>query len=319
MTATLSATPTTPEKGAPEKSVEERVERLSSVSLKRVIEPDVEVPGHMGEGAVLPPDLLSVSGLDLDLTPEQQATLSREEIASIAEVGIRFESVLIAGFALDIAKADDLTDPRITYILHELGEETRHSRLFVRMIEQLQPKARNPIDRKVVARAQRFVLPRLMRRRALFDVLVLTGEEIPDLFQKLASEHPDTDPFVRDVNKYHRQEEARHLAFARMMLPELIAEASRTELFLIKHAAPTLVGGLFNMMVHPGVYATVGLDPWKTWHAVRKSPKRVAMRHDALRPLLEALLNAKAVKPGRVPKRWQELCGVDRHGRHLAH
>ena len=49
---------------------------------------------------------------------------------------------------------------------------------------------------------------------AFFCVLVLTGEEVPDLFQKLAGEHPDTDPFIRDVNRYHRAEEARHLAFA---------------------------------------------------------------------------------------------------------
>ena len=40
--------------------------------------------------------------------------------------------------------------------------------------------------------------PRLMRRPAFFCVLVLTGEEIPDLYQKLASEHPDTDPFIRE-------------------------------------------------------------------------------------------------------------------------
>ena len=50
---------------------------------------------------------------------------------------------------------------------------------------------------------------------------MLAGEEIPDLMQKLASEHPETDPLLAEVNRYHRQEEARHLAFARMRLPEL--------------------------------------------------------------------------------------------------
>ena len=59
---------------------------------------------------------------------------------------MRFEAVLAAGFSLEILRYQDLTDPRVTYILHELGEETRHSRLFVRMIEQLAPRARNPID-----------------------------------------------------------------------------------------------------------------------------------------------------------------------------
>src|SRR4051812_22055232 len=201
-------------------TLEDRIDRLSSVSLNRVIEPDEQVPGHVGPGAVLPPELLSIAGLDVEqtLTPEQLATLSREEVASIVEAGVRFEAILIAGFALDIAGADDVTDPRVVYALHELGEETRHSRLFIRLLEQLKPKAKNPLATPVFRRGQQAVLRHLTKRKALFDILVLTGEEIPDLFQKLASEHPDTDPFVREVNKYHRQEEARHLAFARMLL-----------------------------------------------------------------------------------------------------
>src|SRR5438067_271565 len=220
------------------RTIDERIDRLSSISLKRVIEPDEAVPGQVGDGAVLPPELLSVAGLDLDLSPEQLAILSREEVASITDAGIRFECVLMAGFGLDIAAAHDLTDPRIVYALHELGEETRHSRLFIRLLAQLEPKAVNPLDRGIMMRLQKLVLPRLITRRALFDVLVLTGEEIPDLMQKLASEHPDTDPFVKAVNRYHRQEEARHLAYARMVLPERWAQASRGERFVIRWLAP---------------------------------------------------------------------------------
>src|SRR3954468_19038488 len=214
------AAPMTASRTTDPRTIGERTDRLSAVSLKRVIEPDVDVAGHVGDGAVLPPELLSVAGLDLDLTPAQPATLSGEEVASITDAGIRFESVLLAGFGLGIAATEDLTDPRVVYALHELGEETRHSRLFVRLLAQLEPKAVNPMDRGLLARLQKLVIPRLIRRRALFDVLVLTGEEIPDLLQKLASEHPDTDPFVKEVNRYHRQEEARHLAYARMLLPE---------------------------------------------------------------------------------------------------
>src|SRR5438309_196266 len=201
-----------------------RIERLSTVSLKKVIEPDVDVPGEIGPGQVLPDELLSVAGLDLDLTPEQRATLSREEVASITAAGIRFESILAAGFSMDIVRRRDLTDPRVTYILHELGEETRHSRLFVRLLSQLRPAARNPLE-PALRVLQRVGLPFLLNMPAFFCVLVLTGEEVPDLFQKLAGEHPDTDPFIRAVNRYHRQEEARHLAFARMLLPEVWARA----------------------------------------------------------------------------------------------
>jgi hypothetical protein len=288
-----------------------RIERLSTLSLKRVVEPDDALPGGIGPGQVLPDELLSIAGLDLDLTPEQRATLSREEVASIAANGVRFEAVLVAGFSLEILRREDLTDPRVMYILHELGEETRHSRLFVRMISQLAPKARNPIDRRVLLAAQNHILPRLMRRPAFFCVLVLSGEEIPDLFQKLASEHPDTDPFIREVNRYHRQEEARHLNFARMLLPELWAGASRAERFQIRHVAPLLLEGMFDMLVHPGVYEVVGLPGWPTWKQVRVSPPRQALRHQALRPVARALIDAGALEVGRIPPRWQHACGVD--------
>jgi hypothetical protein len=289
-----------------------RIERLSDVSQKRVIEPDeAALPGAIGPGQVLPDELLSVAGLDLRLTPEQRATLSREEVASIAANGIRFEAVLAAGFSLEILRHQDLTDPRVTYILHELGEETRHSRLFVRMIEQLAPRARNPIDTRLIAFAQNRVLPRLMRRPAFFCVLVLSGEEIPDLIQKRAAEHPDTDPFIRAVNRYHRQEEARHLNFARMLLPELVAKATRFERFQLRHVAPLLLVGMFDMLVHPGVYETIGLPGWPTWKRAKATPQRTALRHEALRPVARALADAGVLRIGSVSKRWQHACGVD--------
>ena len=50
----------------------ERVERLNRASLKRVIEPDVDLPGALGDGQLMPDELLSTAGLDLDLTVDQR-------------------------------------------------------------------------------------------------------------------------------------------------------------------------------------------------------------------------------------------------------
>ncbi|MGI8492949.1 MAG: diiron oxygenase [Acidimicrobiales bacterium] len=305
----------TPTAAAEAARIDSRIERLSTASLRRVIEPDVEVAGSVGPGMVVPRDLLSVAGLDLELSEEQWVRLSREEMASIVDSGVRFESVLLAGFGLMIASRRDLTDPRVTYVLHELGEETRHSRLFVRLIEQLSPTARNPFARGLLGRLDRFVTPRVIRRRALFCVLVLTGEEVPDLLQKRSSEHPDTDPFVREVNKYHRMEEARHLSFGRMILPELWEEASPLERFAVRHLVPAMMAGVFDGMVHPGVYATVGLPAWPTWNAVRRSPARRQLRAEALRPVCAALLDAGAFgRRGRLPRAWRTVCWLDRGG-----
>ncbi|HEY6473274.1 MAG TPA: diiron oxygenase [Acidimicrobiales bacterium] len=304
----------------PAKSVDQRIERLSTASLKRIIEPDTEVPGEIGDGQVLPDELVTLSNvpeLFARLTDEQKKVLAREEFASIVETGVRFESVLMVGFSFEIIAKPNLTDPRVTYLLHEMGEETRHSRLFVRLLEQVKPTAKNPIDGPVARLAQHLLMPFLTGMPSLFCLLVLSGEEVPDLLQKLASEHPDTDPMIKAVSKYHRQEEARHLAFARMIFPEQWAAAGRFERFLVRHLGSFIAKAMFDTIVHPGVYATVGLPAWPTWKAVNRSPGRSAMRHRALRPLLTQLLDADVFRGGLVPKGWQRACGVDRHGREL--
>jgi len=291
-----------------------RIQRLNTASLRRIIEPDVEVTGALSKPQVIADDLLSVAGLDLDLTPEQRATLSREELASIVRFGILFEAVLMSGFAYQMALSTDVTDPRFTYALHEVGEETRHSRLFVRLVEQLAPTQRNPFNSPVAARIRSRMLPLLLRRPATLDAFVLVGEEIPDLFQKLAAEHPDTDEFVRAVSRYHRFEEARHLAFARTTVGEHYRNTTWTDRFAVRWIVPLGIVGMFDMMVQPLVYRTVGLPALRTWRRVRRQPGRVALRRQCARAVLDALLDAGVFRRGRVPVLWRRVAGVRHDG-----
>lgn len=287
--------------------VADRVRKLSTASERRVIDPDRDVPGQLGPGQLLPDELLSVAGLDVELTPEQRATLSREEVASITEAGIRFEAVLEAGFALQIVRSENLTDPRTTYLLHEIGEETRHQRLFLRMLEQLRPTAKNPFVNRVTRALERWGVNRITSMPAYLYVLVLGGEEIPDLFQKLAAEHPDTDPFIREVNKYHRMEEARHLSFARALLPEIWEQARPVERLAVRFVAPLVIGMMFDQIVHPGVYETVGLPAMDTWKRVRNSDRRRRMKAQATRPVLDAVVDAGVFRGRRPTKAWRRL------------
>jgi hypothetical protein len=314
MTATQSPA-TSATAPAPEDKSRARIERLNAASSKRVIEPDSDVTGSLTLEQVLPDELLSVHGLGLELTAEQKATLSREELASITRFGILFEAVLMSGFAYHLALSRDVTDPRFVYALHEIGEETRHSRLFVRIVDQLKPKQRNPFESRPAVRVRSRLLPLLLRRPATLDAFVLAGEEIPDLFQKLAAEHPDTDPFVRDVSRYHRMEEARHLAFARTTVGEHYRVATWSDRFAVRWIVPLGIVGMFDLMVQPLVYRTIGLAPLKTWRAVRRLPSRVALRQQCARSVLTALLDAGVLKKGRVNRAWQKVAGVDRRGR----
>jgi hypothetical protein len=295
-----------------------RIERLSTLSAKRVIDPDQELPGAVGEGQVLPDDLLSVRDLDLDLTPEQRRTLSREEYAAITEEGIRFESVLNAGFSIQITRTADLTDPRVVYALHEIGEETRHSRLFVRLLEQLETTGKNPFNAGFPGAVKRRILRFVTQRPPLLYVAVLAGEEIPDLIQKRWIDHPDTDPFAVQVNRYHRQEEARHLAFARAVLPDVWAAAPRRQRLQVRWFGAHLVQLQIEQLFHPGIYEAAGLPGFATWRKVHRSPSVVALRHEATRPIVAQLMEAGALKAGRIPRSWRRLCGIDRHGEPVA-
>lgn len=297
-------------------TLEEKVERLSKASLSKVIDPDLDLPGTLGNGQILPDDLLSINGLDLDLSAEQRAHLSREEIRAIFDGGIRFENVLMAGFCFEIMLHDDLCDPRVTYALHEIGEETRHSRLFARVIAQTGATSKNPLrgGGRLGTWLDRRSTFALIRRPALLNTMILSGEEIPDLMQKLASEHPDTDPFLREVNLYHRREESRHLSFARLQVKERWDKAMWTDRFAVRRIAPIVIREQFHYLVHPAVYKAVGLPPWRTWFAVRRLPQRAELLHAASRPVLKALIEGGSLKTGRIPRQWRRLCGVDRTG-----
>jgi predicted metal-dependent hydrolase len=317
-TTTTTNTKTTSEgTGAAPRTVPERATRLSRASL-RTIEPETDLPWEsLGDGRVVADELLSTHGVDVDLSDEQRSWLSRAELASMLTTGVRFESGLIAGFAAQLTEAD-ATDPRVTYMLHEMGEETRHSRAFARLIAELDASVDNPLEHGVPRRLRRRVLRITAKQPALLTVFVLAGEEIPDLMQKLAAEHPDTDPLVVAVNRYHRQEEARHLAFARMTLAEHWEHASWLERRRIRSFAPRAINALFASLVHPGVYRAVGLPPFRTWRAVQRSTERVALRHEGTRPVLQALLDAGVLERGRIPRGWRTLCGVDRDGEPVA-
>jgi hypothetical protein len=143
---------------------------------------------------------------------------------------------------------------------------------------------------------------------------VLGGEEVPDLLQKLLAEHPDADDYLRRISLYHRQEEARHLAFAGTTVAEHYRAARRSDRLAVRWLAPGMIAVIFDMMVQPLVYRTIGLPAFTTWRAVRRDPRRVELRRQACRSVLKALLDSGAFAPGRVPYAWRRVCAVDAAG-----
>jgi P-aminobenzoate N-oxygenase AurF len=292
-----------------------QLRRLADVSVSRAVEPDTAFAwGTLGTGAVLPDELLSVAGLGLPIDADQRARLSRLEVTAMLEAGIRFEAALNGILSLWIARSPSLDDPRFEYMLHEVAEETRHQRAFLRLVDELGAPSRNPLDRGLPARVRDRILRIAQREQAFFAVMLLAGEEVPDHLQLLASEHTGTDPLLRAINRYHRAEEARHLSFARLLLRDAYPIATRRERVRIRRFAPIAITRLFESMVHPGVYRAIGLPGWKTWRSAHRSAQRRALRYDATRPILREVIDVGAVDSGSVPRAWRRLCGVDRFG-----
>jgi hypothetical protein len=322
----MSATTTLDRPGGPEKAAaitpapaEKKLERLNTASVKRHLEPEEIFDWEsIGDGQIIPDDLLSTTPLtDVHLTAEQKAQLSRDEVSAMLSAGIRFEAVLMAGFSYLLATTPNLRDVRHVYALHEIGEETRHSRAFLRFIEATGSECENPLDRGPVAWVRNKVMKLLISQPALLNVFVLAGEEIPDLIQKRASEHPDTDPLLAAVNKYHRQEEARHLAYARLTLPELAETTGRIERWRIRRTAPFGINALFEGMLHPGIYSAVGLPGFKTWWRANRTGRRVQLRREAIRPVLQQVIDAGFVDEHKVPRGWRHVAGVTKRNEPL--
>lgn len=301
----------------------QQVERLITVSQNKVLEPE-----EMFDWAATTKGApISLWGVTLattkeygdkywnEFTEEQRVALAREEIAAVLDMGVRMEAILNAGLSFWIAKERNLSDPKITYALHEMAEETRHSRAFIRMREQLGPVTDNPALSGLFGKFVRGITGWVTVRPALLMIIGLAGEEIPDLFQKMSIESPETDEVLRAVSRYHRQEEARHISFARILLRDLWGgKVSLRDNLYMRYIMPRHIRLMFMGNIHPNVYKVVGLPTWSTWRKAESSDFRLGIQYDACRKVLNTLLEVGALQAGGIPRGWRKLCNVNQNG-----
>ena len=204
------------------------------------------------------PQWSSLYGTDLwdALPPERRTLLTRHEFASISGVGIWFEMILMQLVLRDVYD-DDPSLPHVQFALTEIGDECRHSVMFARMAAAYGCPAYGPS-------------PRGRRLGRLFKTIghgpaayaaILVAEEVLDILQRDLVSDETVQPLSREVSRIHVIEEARHMRFAREELarraPLLTPAQRRRHRAVIAIVADIIVSNL----VHPGVYAAVGLDP----------------------------------------------------------
>ncbi|HEU5034283.1 MAG TPA: diiron oxygenase [Mycobacteriales bacterium] len=205
----------------------------------------------------LPEQRVSLYGTPLweQMSPEQRIELSEHEIASAASVGIWFEVILMNLLSRHIYE-EDLTSAHVQYAFTELADECRHSTMFGKMITKLGVPAYGP-GRKL------HKLSRLMFHLPMGPsnwAGILVAEEILDTFQREAMNDESMQPLVRTVNRIHVVEEARHVRYAREELQRDVTRTSPARLRIERMRLGIIAYEVATHLIHPGVYAAVGLD-----------------------------------------------------------
>jgi hypothetical protein len=237
------------------------VARLLKSAARQSYDPDVdldwdapEVPGLWS----MQPERMSLYGTKLwdGLSEEQRIELSKHEVASIASVGLWFEIVLMQVLLKDVYRSDP-RDPRTHFALTEIADECRHSTMFGRAIGQFGMPAYGP--RPQIRRLAK-VFP-LIARGAGAYASILIGEEPVDRWQREQMADERIQPMIRMVSRIHVLEEARHVTFAREELEKSVAAMGRTERLYHQTVTAQAAFVMMRSLVHPDVYAAVGIDP----------------------------------------------------------
>ena len=246
--------------------------RLLRSAAEHSYDPDVEIdwtaPLDPGKYFV-PPHRSSLYGTAIwdRLTADQRITLTRHEAASIAGLGIWFETILMQ-LLVRAYHRQDPTTAHAQYALTEIADECRHSVMFGRMIEKLgtpvyRPGGVNAFLGKWIAATG--TGPRMF-------AAILICEEILDALQREAMADERVQPLVRMVSRIHVVEEARHVRYAREELARQVRAAGRGRLAfdkLVIGRAAYLCG---TRLIHPAVYRSIGLDPAVGRETARRNP-----------------------------------------------
>ena len=193
--------------------------RLSRASCKKFY--DVynafEWPEQLQEGAwCMPPELISIYGTPVwDAMDEaQRKRLSLYEICNLFSLVLQGERLLVQGLAHRLYQSGN--DKDITgYLHHFLDEENEHMVMFGefcnRYIGKVYPEKKIALPREFAKGEEEVV----------FFCLAMVVEELGDYYNVVIEKDERCDPLVREINKVHHIDEARHLAFGRVYAAEL--------------------------------------------------------------------------------------------------
>ena len=255
--------------------------RLTKASRKKFwdVYNSITWPDQLVEGAwMMPPELISIHGTSAwdALDETQRKTLSKYELGNFFSLVLQGERPLVAGLSDRLYSRSN--NKHITeYLHHFLDEENKHMVMFGefchRYIGKVYPEKKLPIP-KEMDRGQEEVV---------FFSMAMVVEELGDFYNVLIGRDERCDPLVREINRVHHIDEARHLAFGRLYLAELFERYSPgwspEKLASFQEWLAAFLKACWADYYNPSVYRDAGIaDAYDVRQAALAHPATVAHR-----------------------------------------
>ena len=239
--------------------------------------------------------------------PEVRSRVALHRLCAAFKVGMQFENLLQRGL---LAHAFRLPNgsAEFRYLHHEVIEESQHSLMFQELVNRSGLPVRGmPWWLRTVAPLAVPVIQRLFPEQ--FFILVLGGEDPVDHLQRRQLREGATHPLVEQIMRIHVAEEARHIAFARTYLKELVPTLGRYRRHLLAVRTPLVLWIMAPLMVDPTpeLHRVHGV-PRAVLAEARRSPEAVQLRKDSVAKLRRLCRDLGLMT---APARWVwQRCGL---------
>ncbi|MBL4660747.1 MAG: diiron oxygenase [Alcanivoracaceae bacterium] len=203
------------------------------------------------------PDALSIanSAVEKELTEEQKIKLSKWECINSFSLNNSGERELIHEVSrvmheLPIGESKE-------YLHHLIDEENQHMWYFNKFCNQYAGKVYT--DKKLQLKKEK--TSKVIDHFLVF-ARVLIFEEIGHYYNIMNSKDERVNQFVRQINKAHYSEEARHITFGRHLLTPLAEQALSSEesTLKIKSELNKSIQMNINSLYNPSMYRDAGLE-----------------------------------------------------------
>jgi hypothetical protein len=239
-------------------SATRRIDRLNALSAGRGSDAYVDVAWDDPEMAIgsdddrlrlAPFDPLASTEWYRNLPAERKVLVGAWRTATMFRTGAHFENVLQQAL-LHRALYHPGRGPEYRYLHHEVIEESQHTLMFNEVVERIGlPALGMP---RWLRRFSEMTVPVLARHDpAAFFMVVLSGEDPVDHYQRRFLAAGVSHPLVEKVIRIHVAEEARHVSFARISLETSVAGLSRGRRWLLSVTTPVNLALSARIMLVP--------------------------------------------------------------------